>query len=297
MDKVNRMERSDVQRRGVLKIGLGLIALVALAACGTPAAAPSAIAPAATAAVTEAATAAPSATAAAATEAPATDATATVAPTEAATQESATQTPAEPTAAAATEAVTPTAEATSAATGQAAVFVIDPSKSEASFTLGEKLLGNPNTVVGKTTKVSGTISATLDNPSDSKIGTIQIDASDFRTDSGLRDRSIQRFILESSKPEFQFITFEPTAIEGLPAKVTAGEAIPIKITGNLKIRDVVKPVTFDATVTLKSDNELEGTAKANVTRGDFGLNIPRVASVADVTDEVTLLLNFVATKQ
>ena len=113
----------------------------------------------------------------------------------------------------------------------------------------------------------------------------------------MRNGAIQRFILQSAQSKYQFITFEPTAIDGLKAPVTAGTVIPVKITGNLKIKDAVKPVTFDGTVTLKSDAQIEGDLKATVTRADFGLTIPNVPSVADVTDAVQLELIFTATKQ
>lgn len=275
--------RLTVTRRNVLNLGLGMIAFIGLVACGgaqSPTSAPTA-APSATSAPT----AAPDATdtaPAAATETPA-----------------ATTQAAEPTVAAeATAASTTTAETMPAVGGQAAVFQIDPARSKASFTLGETLMGNPKTVVGTTSKVSGVISATFDQPANTQMGVIQIDASDLSTDSDMRNRSIQRFILQTTQPEFQYITFEPTAIEGLPSKaVAAGDSFSFKVTGNLKIRNVVKPVTFDTTVTATSATELEGNAKANVTRGAFELNIPNVQSVADVTDEVALELQFVATKQ
>jgi polyisoprenoid-binding protein YceI len=78
--------------------------------------------------------------------------------------------------------------------------------------------------------------------------------------------------------------------------VNTGDAVSFKVTGNLKIRDIVQPVTFDVTATARSDSEIEGTAKTTVTRSAFELTIPNVPSVADVTDDVTLELQFVATK-
>ncbi len=66
------------------------------------------------------------------------------------------------------------------------------------------------------------------------------------------------------------------------------------MTGDLKIRDMVNAVTFDVSVTLVADNRLEGTATTVVLRSDYDLRIPSVPSVANVTDEVTLTLNFVA---
>jgi len=51
---------------------------------------------------------------------------------------------------------------------------------------------------------------------------------------------------------------------------------------------------------VKSDTELEGTAKTTITRAAFELtipNVPNVPSVADVTGNVDIQLQFVATRQ
>lgn len=194
------------------------------------------------------------------------------------------------------EAAAPTATTAAVPAAAAAMFKIDESQSKASFTLDEKLMGNPKTVVGTSAGVSGDITVDMANPAQSKIGKIQIDASQFATDSSFRDRALKNFILQTTKEENKFITFEPTAIEGMPAKVAAGEAISFKVTGNLTIRGTSKPATFDVTVTPKSETELTGSAKTTVMRSDFQLEIPKVPSVADVTDAVTLELTFVATK-
>lgn len=261
---------------------------IALSACGGAAATPAPVAttaapaatsvPAAVATTAAVATSAPAATAVskpAATTVPA----ATVAPKPAVATTAPTAAPA------------PTTAAKPAA---AAAFKIDQTQSQASFTLNERLFGQPKTVVGTTSKVDGTIEVDWANLSNSKIGPIQIDARDFRTDSGQRNGAIQRFILQSDQSQFQFITFTPTKIEGLPAKVDVGQAATFKVTGDLKIRTITKPVTWDVTVTATSANELSGSAKTQVMRTAFDLQIPSVPSVADVTDEVALELKFVA---
>ena len=282
---MRRLIENSVLRRDILKIGLSVFAMSVLAACGSAAATPT---------VAPSQTSVPSATTAATAEA-------TVEPT---TQPAATDTVSPTsvtTSTAATDPMTATtdisASASTTASGQLVVFQIDPSQSKVLFSLGEDLLGKPNIVTGTATKVSGAISVTLDNPANSTVGPIQVDATSFATDSGMRDRMIQRFILQAQDAKYQYITFEPTAIEGLPATVSAGTAIPLKITGNLKVLDVVKPVTFDGTVTMKSDTELDGTAKASVAFADYGIKIPQVPSVANVTPQVTLEIQFVATKQ
>lgn len=282
---MRRIIENSVLRRDILKIGLSVFAMSMLAACGSAAATPT---------VAPNPTSVPSATTAATTEAtleptapPA--ATDTVSPTSV------------PTSTAATDPMTATtdisASASTTASGQLAVFQIDPNQSKVLFSLGEDLMGKPNIVTGTATKVSGAISVTLDNPANSTVGPIQVDATSFATDSGMRDRMIQRFILQAQDAKYQYITFEPTAIEGLPATMSTGTATPLKITGNLKILDAVKPVTFDATATMKSETELEGTAKTTVTFADFGISIPQVPSVANVTPQVTLEIQLVATRQ
>lgn len=273
---VNRLSR-----RAALKVGFSVVAVSILAACG--ASATTQVAPSPTPAPAQVTSGTATQLADSPTSKP--TATHTGRPT------------ADPTQSATATASSKGSASTTPANSQPAVFQIDSGKSLATFTLGEVLLGKPNTVKGSTNKVTGSISVTLANPADSQIGTIQIDASTLHTDSGMRDRMIQRFILQSQQQQYQFITFQPTAIQGLPAAVKIGETIPISITGNLKIRDVMKPVTFDATVTMKSATELVGDAKATVKRSDFNLQIPNVPSVASVTDPVTLELQFVATRQ
>jgi polyisoprenoid-binding protein YceI len=255
--------------------------MFSLAACGGAA---STVAP------TSAPTAAPAATAVPPTDAPAPTVAPTAEPTLAPTEAPA----AAPTATAApTEAPTATAAPTEAPAA-VVVFKIDGARSKATFTLDEKLFGQPKTVVGETSGVQGEISFSPADLSQTKVGTLQIDASTLSTDSGNRNRAIARFILQTTLEQYKYITFEPTAIEGLPPSAKVGEALSFKITGNLKVRDVVKPVTFDTTATLVSDTELSGSAVATVLRSDFGLQIPSVPSVADVTDAVKLQLDFVA---
>jgi len=173
-------------------------------------------------------------------------------------------------------------------------FTIDPEQSEARFIVDEVLFGNPNTVTGRTNGVSGQINIDLGDPSKTSVGPIQVDARSLATDNRFRNRSISRFILQSNKDEFQFITFTPTSITGLPATAKSGDSLTFQITGDLKIRDTSKPVTFDVTVKADSDSQISGLAKTVIQRADFGLEIPKVEGVADVTEQVQLELQFLA---
>jgi polyisoprenoid-binding protein YceI len=244
-----------------------------------------------------------------ATEAPATSVP-TTAPTEEATleaTEAATEAASALLAAATLEAAaeaTPeaTAEATIEATTEAAaapesnlvVFNIDSAQSEVRFTLSEVLNGNPTTVVGSTDQVAGQIAVDFGSPSNSQVGEIVINVRTLATDSGMRDRMIRGQILESSRDEYEFANFTPTAVTGLPDAITLGEPITFQITGDLTLRTITQPVTFDVTVMPESEDKISGTATATVQRADFQLNIPRVPSVADVSEDVKLEIEFVA---
>lgn len=177
------------------------------------------------------------------------------------------------------------------------VFVIDPAQTVARFSINESLFGDPKNVIGQTADVQGVITITLGNPASTQIGLIRINARDLHTDEEMRDRTIRTFILESSQDDYQFITFMPTQIEGLPAQVQDGATISFTVTGDMKIRNVVQPVTFALSVTPKGSTEISGLARATITRTAFELSIPSVPGVADVTDEIGVEFEFVAKKQ
>ncbi len=183
------------------------------------------------------------------------------------------------------------------ASAAARTFQIDQSQSEARFTLDEKLMGAPKTVIGVTPLISGAIEIDLADPTKTTISPIQIDARGFTTDSNMRNGAIQRFVLRSNSDENRYIVFTPTAITGLPATAAVGDAFTLQIAGDLTISGVTQPVTFDTTVTANSETQLSGLATTQVLRSDFALTIPNVPSVADVTDEVLLEFQFVATAE
>ena len=179
--------------------------------------------------------------------------------------------------------------------GEPAEFVtfrIDPSASQARFVIGEILGGAPNTVIGVNDKVSGEILISASNPADSQIGPIEIGAASFVTDNALRNRAINQFVLQSGI--YPLITFTPTSIGGIPGEVSPGAVFTLQIAGDLTIREVTHPVSFEATVTVVSESEIQGNATAAISRSDFELTIPSVPRVAGVDEQLVLELDFVA---
>ncbi len=171
-------------------------------------------------------------------------------------------------------------------------FHILADESEARFQIDEVLRGSPNTVVGVTNQVSGEITIQPAAPGQSTLGPIQIEAASLATDNNFRNGAIDNFILQTGS--FPLITFAGTAIDGLPETVAPGDSLSFTVGGDLTIRDVSRPVTFDVTLTVESPTRLTGLARATILRSDFGLSIPSVPQVAEVSDEVILEFEFAA---
>jgi len=176
--------------------------------------------------------------------------------------------------------------------GDEIVFRISQDESQVEYNIYELLNGADKTVVGTTAEVAGDILVNLSDPSQSELGEISINARTFATDEDRRDNAVARFILQSETNEF--ITFQPTSVTGLPDAVSEGNTLELQVAGDLTIAGVTEEVIFDVTATLESDERLVGSAETTVLRSAFNLTIPEVPFVANVGDDVTLKLDFVA---
>jgi polyisoprenoid-binding protein YceI len=154
------------------------------------------------------------------------------------------------------------------------------------------LRGSPKTVVGTTDQVSGEIAIDLNDLSSAKAGEMRINARTLVTDSKFRNRALNNKILNTS--DYEFITFTPSSVNGLPDSAAVGDTIEFTIDGDLTIRDITMPVTFTVTASPFSATQLVGSASATVAREDFNLTIPSVPDVADVEEDVELYIDFAA---
>ena len=175
----------------------------------------------------------------------------------------------------------------------AARFAIVPTASTVTYRVGETFFtGNQvGTAVGTTHAIQGDIFVDRAHPASSRIGTITIDISTFQSDRARRDRAIREEWLESSR--FPTATFTPTAIQGLPLTYTEGQAIPVHIAGNLRVRDVTKPVTFTGMVRLAGDT-LTGSFQTMVLMTDFGFEPPSIVGMLKAENQVRLDLQLTA---
>ena len=176
--------------------------------------------------------------------------------------------------------------------GGTTLLELDATQSEARFVIDEVLNNAPKTVVGTTKLIAGQIEVNAQDPSQSRVGVIQVNARDLTTDSEFRNRAIKNQILNTN--DFEFVTFTPKTLTGLPTTGEVGKSYTFQMTGDLTIRDVTKEVTFDVTVTPDSATSLKGLAQTTIKYADFNITIPSVRQVASVSDEVRLELEFVA---
>jgi polyisoprenoid-binding protein YceI len=171
-------------------------------------------------------------------------------------------------------------------------FEIVPAESEARFVIDEVLRGAPKTVVGTTDQVAGQLALDPAELSSAQVGTIQVNARTLATDNDFRNRAIKNRILLTDS--YEFVTFNPTEVIGLPETGVVGETYNFQITGDLTITDVTRPVTFNVVANATSDGQIEGTATTAFPYTDFELSIPDAPAVDTVDDEVRLELDFVA---
>ncbi|MDE2991427.1 MAG: YceI family protein [Chloroflexota bacterium] len=230
---------------------------------------------------------------------------ATPPPTAAATRAPAATPAATPTpVATATPAATPTPVATAAPVAteapagdvptSAVLYRIVPEESEVRFEIDEILRGAPTLVVGTTNQVAGDFIIDFADLAASQLGTMRINVRTLRTDEERRDRAIRSRILESASDQYEFTTFEPVRLNGLPGSIELGQIVVFQIVGNLAIRDITREVTFLAELTVVSPDRVEGTAVTTILREDYSLTIPNVPFVASVDEDVLLAITFVA---
>jgi polyisoprenoid-binding protein YceI len=173
-------------------------------------------------------------------------------------------------------------------------FSIIPGDTQATYEVGETFLNQGNVfnlAIGVTPQVSGDIYIDYTNPQNSAIGTITVNISQLTSDSSRRDDRIRSSWLESAT--YPLATFTPTLIDGLPAVGAENVDYPLRITGDLTVRQVTRSVTFDATVRL-SGNTLTGTATTTILLSDFGVGPISIAGILETQDEAKLTLNLVA---
>ncbi|HNR46445.1 MAG TPA: YceI family protein [Anaerolineaceae bacterium] len=193
-----------------------------------------------------------------------------------------------------TPAATPTIPQPSPAAVEGQVrFVLIPAESQAGYSIDETFINQNNTLftaVGVTSAITGELTLNYTDPTASQFGEFVVDISTLTSDSSRRDNAIRQNWLESNT--YPLAVFTVTQVQNFPANPQEGQTIPFQLLGNLKIREVTLPITWDVSAMLQGDR-LTGTATTNIMLVDFGIEPPSIAGILSVTDGALLTVNFV----
>jgi polyisoprenoid-binding protein YceI len=190
--------------------------------------------------------------------------------------------------------------ATGAATGggeQAAAvrLTVAPSGNTARYRIREQLLNRdlPNDAVGETGGVSGTIALDAQGRIIPAASRITVDMAAMKSDSDRRDNYVRRRVLETEA--HPSVTLVPTAARGLPSPLPALSSVTtprtFQLVGDLTVRGVTRPTTWDVTAVYKGGS-VTGTAKTAFTFAEFGITQPKVPVVLSVADTIRLEYDF-----
>ena len=176
------------------------------------------------------------------------------------------------------------------------VYQILPDQSEARYRVREQLASHdlPSDAVGATKQISGSIAVSPDGTIDSANSQITVDLTTLKSDSGMRDGFVSRSILGTS--QYPNAVFVPKQVSGLPSPLPTSGDVTFKLSGDLTVRDVTKPVTWDVTGSIQGD-QAKGTATTSFTFEDFNLQQPRVPVVLSVENTIKLEMDVTLQRQ
>jgi len=147
----------------------------------------------------------------------------------------------------------------------------------------------PSDAVGVTSAVSGSIVLADDGSIVRDQSKFVVDITGLKSDNDRRDGYIQRRTLETE--QYPTVEFVPTSFSGLASPPPASGEFTLKVTGDMTVHGVTKPITWDVTATAASGT-YRGKATTAFTFEDFGMTKPRVAMVLSVVDTIRLEYDF-----
>lgn len=170
-----------------------------------------------------------------------------------------------------------------------------PEQSEASYEVEEEFFNQDMpffTAIGRTSEIEGEFQVKFeDNQVSLEAGQFVVDLRTLTSNDSRRDRRIRNSWLESNK--FPLAEFRVTGLEDFPANAAEGQEVAFKVVGDMTIREVTHPLTFDTIARLEGDT-FTGTATTQLFMRDFGFEPPEILGILKVTDGVTVTVKFTA---
>ena len=170
-------------------------------------------------------------------------------------------------------------------------LVVAPQGNEVRYRIREQLVGLdlPNDAVGATSDVTGGLAFDAAGklvPASSKF---VVNVGTLKSDKDRRDGYVRgRILMATDNPT---VELAPTAINGLTTPFPKSGSKKLQLVGNLTVKGVTKPTTWDVDATFNGD-AVNGTAVTSFTFADFNLQQPRVPVVLSVSDSIKLEYTF-----
>ena len=193
------------------------------------------------------------------------------------------------------EATPPPVEEQVAGAAGTRTFQLVPEQSSMQYFVEEEFFGQAVpfvTAIGKTSALNGSVALQFDgNAVQIESGAFEADISTLTSDRPRRDQAIRDRWLQSSR--YPIATFVAGEALNVPADADYGQDIAFQVSGDMTIREVTNPLTWDMTASIDGDT-LAGTATTFFYMKDYGFDPPDIAGILRVTDGVTVTVDFVA---
>ncbi len=195
----------------------------------------------------------------------------------------------------ATPAMTPTQAPSTDTQGDRLTYIVVPEESEARYRVREQLVGVdlPSDAVGTTRTITGVLVLEGDRivPEASRF---QVDLRTLTSDQARRDNFIRRNTLQADR--YPYAVFIPREARGLPSPLPTSGEHAFQLIGDLTIREVTRPVTWEVTARVEGDR-VAIQARTQFTFADFNLEPPRVPVVLSVDETIRLEVDAVLQRQ
>jgi polyisoprenoid-binding protein YceI len=183
-------------------------------------------------------------------------------------------------------------EPTSAASQSAALrLVLASTGNAARYRVRERLVGHdfPNDAIGETKNLTGAIAFDSNGKVIREASKFTVDAGSFVSDKDRRDGFVRGRLLDAE--QYPTVVLVPTAVHGMTIPLPTTGTHPFEMMGDLTVRGVTRPTTWNGTVQFK-DGAVSGSAATAFTFDDIQMEQPRVPVLLSVADTIRLEINF-----
>jgi polyisoprenoid-binding protein YceI len=172
------------------------------------------------------------------------------------------------------------------------IYRIDPSSSQLSYAVNEKLFGHTaHRAVGTTNGIAGDLAINAADPAASHVGQIVVNVEQLHSDNNLRDARLRAAYLDSHQYPLADLTV--AGFSGMPASITEGTPYHFTMSSQLTVKRTPAAVTWDVDATVAS-GKLTATATAKVKMSTFGIGPISIAGLVSTSDDVTLTMKLTA---